>query len=437
MNLRKAFLLLFLEVILVALVLYGLFTLGKRFDNSWLFLTIGLFLNLSWHLYFLFHLLDCLKSGKRCKAPMSLGIWQEIFAQLVQMQRQHNSKQKKLINILDNYRVFVEAIPDAAVILKQNNDIEWFNKNAQRYLGLKKKKHSGKNLSQLFNQPELEEFLYDSSQGKQADKALELALPVDTNRILSFRIVPYPKGFRLLLARDISKIHKISKMRKDFIANVSHELRTPLTVISGYLETLVEHFTEDETFLHPIQTMQQQSLRMENIVEDLLILSKLEANEDKQVGTKLIHISSMIEGIVNDAQLLNSEKNHKIKAHIDRSLMISGNQDELRSAFSNLVNNAIRYTPKKGRIIINWYQENNETCFSVVDNGDGIAQKHLPRLTERFYRADKGRSRNSGGTGLGLAIVKHILNHHNAVLDIKSKEGKGSTFICRFNKQNS
>ena len=435
MNLRKTFLLLFLEVVLVGLVLFGLFTLGESIGKGWLFLTLGLFLNLYWHLYFLFQLLDCLKSGKRCKAPMSLGIWHEIFAQLLQIQHQHNSRQKKLINILDNYRVFVEAIPDAAVILKQNNGIEWFNKNAQHYLGLKKKKHSGKNIIQLINQPDFEEFLSDSYQDKNTDKTLELPSPIDSNRILSFRILPYPKGFQLLLARDISKIHKISKMRKDFIANVSHELRTPLTVISGYLETLEEHFINNERFLHPIQTMQQQSLRMENIVADLLLLSKLEANEDKKVGNKLIHISSMIEGIVNDAQLLNSEKNHKIKAHIDHTLMIAGNQDELRSAFSNLVNNAIRYTPKKGRIIINWYQEDNAICFSVVDNGDGIAHKHLPRLTERFYRADKGRSRSLGGTGLGLAIVKHILNHHNAVLDIESKEGKGSTFTCRFKKQ--
>ncbi|MFK5893825.1 MAG: phosphate regulon sensor histidine kinase PhoR [Pseudomonadota bacterium] len=432
MNLRKTFLLLFLELLIVGLVLYGLFNLGQDFDNSWQLLALGLFLYLYWHLYFLFQLLDCLKSGKRCKSPLSIGIWHEIFIQLIQIQRQHNSRQKKLINLLDNYRVFVEAIPDAAVILKQNNEIEWFNKNAQHYLGLKKKKHLGKNLSQILSQSTLEEFLTASYLDKNVEKGLELPSPVDKNRILSFRIVPYPKDFRLLLARDITKIHRIGKMRKDFIANVSHELRTPLTVISGYLETLEEHFTEDKTFLHPIQTMQQQSLRMENLVADLLLLSKLEANEDKHVGNKPIHIASMIEGIIIDAKLLNAEKNHKIETHIDQGLMIAGNQDELRSAFANLVSNAIRYTPKKGRIIIKWYQENNAVYFSVVDNGDGIAQKHLHRLTERFYRVDKGRSRSAGGTGLGLAIVKHILNHHNAVLEINSKVGKGTTFSCRF-----
>ncbi len=338
-----------------------------------------------------------------------------------------------MTNILDNYQVYIEAIPDAAILLTKNNEIECFNEKAQSYLGLKKKKHRGKVITRVIENPVLAEFLSAENAEEKIKKGTELASPYNKNLILSLLILPYPGGEKLLLARNISKTHRINKMRKDFVANVSHELRTPLTVIKGYLETLETLLHHDKTILLPVKTMQEQSKRMENLVRDLLQLSKLEANADKDVSKKLVPVPEMIKSMVKDAKLFSKEKKQQIEANIDDSLLITGNEDEIQSAFSNLISNAIRYTPVNGAIKINWGKKNNLICFSVRDNGEGIATKHLHRLTERFYRVDKGRSRSEGGTGLGLAIVKHVLNHHHARLEITSEIGKGSSFSCYFN----
>lgn len=337
---------------------------------------------------------------------------------------------------IDNYQTYIEAIPDAAVLLNEANKIEFFNSRAQSLLGLKKKKHLGKEITQIIAMPQLIDFLSTKEIEKKILKGVEIQSPANTNLFLSLSILPCTNGCRLLLARNVSKIHRISKMRKDFVANVSHELRTPLTVIKGYLETLEEQFTDKEAFLFPIQEMQKQSRRMEGLIQDLLLLSKLEANADKDVSRELVHIPEMIKSLIKDAKLLN-KKQHCISSNIDDLLLIPGNEDELQSAFLNLINNATRYTPDKGEIHIEWAKKNKTIYFSVTDNGEGIAQKHLHRLTERFYRVDKGRSRHEGGTGLGLAIVKHILNHHHAILEVTSKVGKGSKFCCYFNLKNS
>jgi two-component system, OmpR family, phosphate regulon sensor histidine kinase PhoR len=333
---------------------------------------------------------------------------------------------------MDKFTSPFEAIPDAAIVLSSNNKIEFFNSRAQSFFALKKKKHLGKNILHIIEVPELAEFLSIGDVENKISKGIEISSPANKDLMLSLSILPCTNGTRLLLARNISKIHRINKMRKDFVANVSHELRTPLTVIKGYLEVLGERLADDETLLIPIQEMQQQSQRMENLVQDLLLLSKLEANADKEVNSDLIQIPLMIKSLIKDVKHLKKDKNIKITSEIDEELLITGNDYELQSAFSNLINNAIRYTPENGHVHIEWSKKSNIICFSVSDDGEGIATKHLHRLTERFYRVDKGRSRNEGGTGLGLAIVKHILNHHHASLEITSKVGKGSKFCCLF-----
>jgi two-component system phosphate regulon sensor histidine kinase PhoR len=428
MNSNKLIFALIIEILVVSLLLVLSFHLSKSTGNSWQIFSLGLLLYLFWHFYHLFQLVDWLRSKKCSHLIITVGVWREICNQLIQLQQTSRSRQKKLIKFLDNYRAFFNVIPDSVVILNQDNEIEWFNKNALLFLGLKKKKSIGKKITKILSDPALEDLLTD---GHEEDQ-IELHSPIDKNRIYSIRIKPYIKGSRLLLARDISRLYWIDKMRADFIANVSHELRTPLTVISGYLETFEERFAQDETFLSPIQTMQKQSHRMENLIQDLLILSKLEADTDKQISSILLPIATIIETIINDARVLNVGKQHQIDIELDNKLMIAGNETELRSVFTNLISNAIRYTPEKGLIKIRWYKKNNKAYFSVKDNGEGIEAQHLQRLTERFYRIDKGRSRSEGGTGLGLSIVKHIMNHHQAVMEIESKIGKGSQFTCCF-----
>ena len=225
-------------------------------------------------------------------------------------------------------------------------------------------------------------------------------------------------------------------MRKDFVANVSHELRTPLTVIMGYVETLSEQPELDPRIARAFTQMMQQSQRMNNIINDLLLLSRLE-NDEKPTEPKDIDIPKMLMQLFDDAQMYNKSYDHMIHLHIDSTLHILGYEDYLRSALSNLITNAMKYTPKGGEISISWHECDAGVCFSVTDNGIGIEQRHIQRLTERFYRVDTGRSRETGGTGLGLAIVKHVLYQHHATLDITSIVGKGSTFTVTFPKSAS
>lgn len=231
----------------------------------------------------------------------------------------------------------------------------------------------------------------------------------------------------------VHHIELLGRMRKDFVANVSHELRTPLTVVMGYLETLLTaNETEDSTETKIYQKMLHQTQRMQNIIEDLLILSRIETNQAFATSETTVDVHTVIHTILQSAETLALAKQQKITAKIDADLNITGNQDEIHSLFSNLIFNAIKYTPEKGDIHISWYEQDKQAIFSVQDTGIGIAKKYIPRLTERFYRVDKGRSRESGGTGLGLAICKHILIRHQATLEIESQEGHGSTFNCLF-----
>lgn len=236
------------------------------------------------------------------------------------------------------------------------------------------------------------------------------------------------------LPKSVTKhIKHLERMRQDFVANVSHELRTPLTVIHGYLETLIEQNSDETNTLHKIYSqMQQQTLRMENLINDLLLLSHLENHEDENATGKPVSVAELLTSICADAKELSGESQHVIECYADENILLIGFEDELRSLFSNIIFNAVKYTPANGQIIIEWCSKNKQGYFKVTDTGIGIADEHIPRLTERFYRVDPARSRNSGGTGLGLAIAKHVLIHHQGNLEIESEIEKGSVFTCVF-----
>ncbi|NKB46242.1 MAG: phosphate regulon sensor histidine kinase PhoR [Legionellales bacterium] len=266
---------------------------------------------------------------------------------------------------------------------------------------------------------------------------LELTLPYQRGkRTLIMGLLTHGDNYQLI-ARDITASHELDKLRQDFVANVSHELRTPLTVVHGYIEMLQDlYLDQDERLLKILRIIQTQTDRMKNLVEDLLLLSRLEHKPMNPLQNQTVDVSDLIKNICHEMQHLVSQQQHNFITDITPDLNLQGEPTELRSAFSNLVLNAVRYTPKGGTITVRWFANNKGKHFVVKDTGIGISQEHIPRLTERFYRVDKGRSRNIGGTGLGLAIVKHVLLRHQGKLTITSKFSQGSQFMCSFPKQN-
>jgi two-component system, OmpR family, phosphate regulon sensor histidine kinase PhoR len=246
-------------------------------------------------------------------------------------------------------------------------------------------------------------------------------------------IVPYGHQHRLMVVRDVTRLAQLEKVRRDFVANVSHELRTPLTVVKGYLEVLADDLGQKPSTKTALAQMQMHTERMQRIVEDLLMLSRLETQDRSEVRDQ-IPVAALLAAIREDAMLLSGAQRHQIELVADRDVWLLGNEKELHSAFSNLVFNAVKYTPAGGKITLRWAADQGVPRLEVTDTGIGIAATHIPRLTERFYRVDTGRSREQGGTGLGLAIVKHVLLRHQGRLEITSQPGTGSTFACVFSK---
>ena len=405
--------------------------IGLLVNHVFLCVASGTILIFYWYQKELQQLLIWLRRRTESTPPDVSGFINEIIAEFEQLRAHHKQRGEKLSGFLRRFQAATAALPDAAVVLGEFDSIEWANKKAELYLGVRWPQDSGQRISNLIRHPDLIRYL------RQADeidfnKSLELASPVSDEQRLEFRVIPYGESQRLLMARDITEIHHANKMRKDFIANASHELRTPLTVIAGYLE----NFEEDEEICPPdwmprIKQMRQQTGRMQRLIEDLLQLSSLESpSENRQ--TEEIKVSDMLTSIYKEAESVSGFMHHMFYLETDPNLWIRGNHRELYSAFSNLIFNAVQYTPQRGVIRIRWFQDNRGAHMEVADTGEGIAPGHIPRLTERFYRVDKGRSREKGGTGLGLAIVKHVLSRHDASLHIESELGKGSKFRCDF-----
>lgn len=360
--------------------------------------------------------------------PEAQGPWGEIFDDLARIQKRQQAKTKQLKDIIIRFQQSSSALTDAFVIIDSHNNLEWWNLSADRLLGLKASADRGKPVINLLRDPR---FIRYFRKGNY-DDPLQLPSPVLNDTVLQYQITEFGFGDRLLVARDITQLVRLEQTRQDFVANASHELRTPLTVIRGYLETFLDQELP-KPLTRAMNQMQTQASRMESLVSDLLFLSRLEASQHI-LDESPVYIKEMLSSIQQDALVLARAqgKEHNISLSIDSEYDLLGQAQELHSVFSNLIFNAVRYSPLKGKIDIKWTVNQEGGHFSVQDNGLGIESIHLSRLTERFYRVDEGRSSSTGGTGLGLAIVKHALYRHGAQLTIESQFGKGSLFSCHF-----
>lgn len=358
--------------------------------------------------------------------PECTGHWGDLFDELSRQQKRTASREAFLRNVINRFQQSSAALNDAIVIINSHNNLEWWNRAAERLLGFKASADRGKPVMNLLRDPR---FIRYYKKDIYQDP-LQLPSPIDHEVELQYQITRFGEGDRLLVARDITQMVRLEQTRQDFVANASHELRTPLTVILGYLETYLDQELP-RPLIRGMNQMQQQARRMQNLVSDLLLLSRLEAS-CQVVDEHPVQIQSLIHNIHEASLELSRPKNHKFSLDLNTDFDLLGQEIELHSAFSNLIYNAVRYTPENGQIDIRWWVDKNGGHFSVTDNGLGIDSIHLTRLTERFYRVDESRSSESGGTGLGLAIVKHVLSRHGGNLTIQSKKGEGSTFACHF-----
>lgn len=397
-------------------------------EYAWV-LACGLAIHLAWTLSQLLRLHKWLREHKTDEPPPDgYGLWGEVFDSIYHLQRRNQKARGRLQAVIDRVQESTTALKDAVVMLDSQGNLEWWNRAAETLLGLKTPQDSGQQLANLVRDPRFKEYF---ERGNYAE-ALEIPAPTNDRRRLQFHITRYGNREHLLLVRDVTRLYQLEQMRKDFVANVSHELRTPLTVIAGYLETLLDNVEAvNPRWLRALQQMQQQGARMQTLLNDLLLLAKLEST-DYPSDNQPLAIDLLLLSIKNDAQALSGDQQHRISLEADPHLKLKGSEAELRSAFSNLVFNAVKYTPAGGDIRIRWWGDEQGAHLAVSDTGMGIETRHLPRLTERFYRVDSSRASNTGGTGLGLAIVKHVLLRHRGNLEISSVPGKGSTFTCHF-----
>lgn len=394
--------------------------------TSWGFLTAAAVYGLI-HFHRLWLFLRWMDSGEFHRPPGWGGLWGEVVQRVYLIEKKNQKRKSKLSRLFQRFNETSAAMPDPAVILGSYGKIEWFNEAAQRLLGLRHPQDIGYRITNLVRHPAFTRYM---AQGQYTD-SVEIPSPVLDEVYLSCRLVPYGEDQLLLSAQDVTRMHRLEQMRRDFVGNVSHELRTPLTVINGYLETLLDSDDPavDDLRLSFIQ-MHDQAQRMRQIVDDLLMLTRLETGEEKPFQD--VSVPSLLYASAEEARVLSGEQRHQIRVHSDDDLWLTGNTHELHSVVSNLITNAVRYTPAQSSIDVHWFADEQGAHLRVVDNGPGIAAQHISRLTERFYRVDTGRSREAGGTGLGLAIVKHIVLHHGGQLNIDSELGKGSTFSIRF-----
>ncbi|NCT67044.1 MAG: phosphate regulon sensor histidine kinase PhoR [Rhodanobacteraceae bacterium] len=378
---------------------------------------------LAWGGWRLLRLARLLGGGRYLPAASGNGIWDALQNELHRRQRSAVADKRRRVRLLRAFRDAAAALPDAVVALDDAGRVQWFNEAAQTLLGLKYPHDLGAPLTNLVRAPRFAQWL----QADSAEPLTDFASPRDDSRRLGLRLIRYADDRALLIARDMSQLMRLEQVRRDFVANVSHELRTPLTVVHGYLDMIEpESIPEYAPILHELRS---QSRRMTQIVEDLLTLSRLEARSE--LPQERVAMRPLLEALRREALAL-GDGGHTVTIERRDERDLLGSAKELHSAFSNLVSNAVRYTPRGGRITLRWEAAGAGARLAVIDTGQGIAPQHLPRLTERFYRVSTSRSRETGGTGLGLSIVKHVLQLHQAHLEIASEAGVGSTFACVF-----
>lgn len=416
------------EVLRLGTILVAALIVGLLLDQLLLALLVGSWIYLGRHLWHLYRLHHWFRSRRKMPLPEAHGIWGEVFFHFARLQHRNRKRKRKLAQYLKRFQQSTEAMPDATVVLDAEGAIEWFNGAAHRLLGLRYPDDLGQRFCNLIRHPDVVAYLENASE----EEAVELPAPGDDQLRLSLRSVRYGKSQRLLIARDVTRLHRLEAIRRDFVANVSHELKTPLTVITGYLETLLDAAADlPPPWARSLGSMQQQAARMSRLLDDLLLLSRLETTDAEPGGTELVSVPAVCAAIEEDARLV-ADARLTLEFRCDPHVWLHGSPEELRSAFNNIVQNAVRYTPEGGRVTVRWYRGDDGAHFQVSDTGIGIPAQHVPRLTERFYRVDVGRSRDSGGTGLGLAIVKHVLSRHGARLRVDSEPGEGSVFTCDF-----
>lgn len=410
---------------LVTLTLLGT-VLGHYFLNSvpWGIIVALLLYNL-WRLYAVQQFYGWMTKSLTLPPPELSGSLTFMANKLYESKKQEQMTHQKMMGLIKKIRSSLLALQDAVILLDKEDSLEWWNQAAETLLDLRSE-DQGRSILDLINLPEFTNYYVDAV---SPNDGVRMRSWRDYERFLQCEVTHFGNE-KLLIIYDVTRLQHLEQMRKDFVGNVSHELRTPLTVLMGYIETFSDQPDLDPKWQRGFSLMTQQTQRMNHIINDLLLLSRLENEES--INIERVDMPKLMTSIFDDAQAYNRDYGHLIDLHIDSQLDVYGSYGYLNSALLNLVTNAIKYTPKGGVVKITW-QEVREGClFSVQDNGIGIAPEHLERLTERFYRVDSGRSRSTGGTGLGLAIVKHVLYQHGAKLKVESQEGKGSTFSVFF-----
>jgi two-component system phosphate regulon sensor histidine kinase PhoR len=411
-------------IFLLSIVVSKLF----GFDVAVIFFIISLIIYLISHIFWLNELSKWLDKPRASEIPDGKGIWQDIFSKIYKNYRFDTKSKKDLTTAMEQFVQAADALLDGVVSLNDSNEIIWCNKRAQLMFGIHPKKDLNKPIHHIFRNSEFKKYLDGEN--------YETPLQIDTENYINHievKIIPFGRYQKLLTARDISAMLKNELVRKEFVSNFTHELKTPLTVITGFIETLDQPKNSLSKDTKEIFTlMSDQANRMKDLINDLLLLSNIEASLNKNRSEK-ISVKRLFENIKVSTTKINKKK-QKIKFEIDNELNIYGSKSEIQSAFTNLISNAVRYTPEKGNILITWHLINNLPIMEVTDSGVGIPKNKINRITERFYRVDEDRSRSSGGTGLGLSIVKNIMLQHQGQLEISSELNNGSTFKLIFPK---
>lgn len=424
--------------------LFSLIFLGLLVGELAWVLVIGLFSYLVWTIVQSVRLHRWLYSRHdEQRIPQSYGLWGDLFEGIYQLQYQNKQTQNHLKSLVNRVQMSTNALKDAVIMTNSDGEMDWWNFAAGDLLGFKLETDRGQLVSNLIRNPAFKRYF----DGKDYSEPLEINSPINNKVKLRIHITLFGQEDRLVFAQDITRISRLEQMRKDFVSNVSHDLRTPLTVLKGYIETFQEAADAPKKWQRPLKSMSAQTQRMESLIHDLLLLAKFET-ADLSRSKERIDIENLLRLICHDAQILSGERQHEISLSFNetpldlsqrelaskqnRRIYIMGDERQLYSAFSNLVFNAVKYTPQSGTIQLSWWQDSRGYHFAVKDNGLGFDPIHIPHLTERFYRTDPSRDNETGGSGLGLAIVKHVLINHKASLEIHSKEGHGSEFTCHF-----
>ncbi len=412
--------------------LIGTTLIGLYFGAPVYGLTVGLIIYLWWTLTQAYRLQLWLRNPSATdEAPQGLGLWGDIFDNIHKLHQSHLRTQDRLRAQINRVQESTNAMRDGVIMTDAQGTMEWWNGSAEHLLGFRRNMDRGQYIHNLIRTPAFKAY-FDS---RDYHEPLEIHSPAKPHIRLQIQISLFGDEDRLIVAKDVTRLYQLEQMRRDFVANVSHEMRTPLTVISGYLETMEDNADDlPPKWQRAVTTMALQSSRMEALITDLILLSKIETGE-MTVNDTLTDVSGLIGKVCHDAQAFSGEKQHKFTVNITDQRLLRGDENQLRSAFSNLIFNAVKYTPAKGQITVTWHTDREGAHLSVRDTGIGIDPIHIPRLTERFYRADPSRHKDTGGTGLGLAIVKHVLLNHDGSLEIKSHIGEGSEFICHFPRE--